>query len=218
MTVSDLAASNGFTQTNTCNKGVKPGTHCDIYVKFAPSVGGITTGSLTLSDNTPSSPQTISLSGTATAIGLTPSALSFSARRVGTKSSAKSVVVKNHGTNAVLISAITLAGNNPKDFSFTTNCGASLSPNATCSIAAKFVPTAKGIRKATINVFDDGGGSPQKSSMHGTRNLAPEFFFPVANGATSLLDATARGGRRAVEEETPTTPANTLQTSPSKSG
>ena len=167
MTVGGLTATNGFTQTNTCNKGVKPGTHCDIYVKFAPSVGGTTTGSLTLSDNTPSSPQTISLSGTATAIGLTPSALSFSARRVGTKSSAKSVVVKNHGTNAVLISAITLAGNNPKDFSFTTNCGASLSPNATCSIAAKFAPTAKGIRKATINVFDDGGGSPQKASITG---------------------------------------------------
>ena len=53
-------------QTNRCMHGVKPGTHCDVYVTFSPTALGLRTGTLTFTDNAPNSPQTVILSGTGT--------------------------------------------------------------------------------------------------------------------------------------------------------
>jgi len=167
MTVTALTATNGFTQTNTCSKGVKPGTHCDIYVTFTPTAAGPTTGTLTITDNTPTSPQIISLTGIGTAVSLTPTQLTFPARNVGTTSSAKQVALKNVGSVPVAISSAKIMGTNAKDFLLTSACGASVLPGASCTFGVKFKPTAKGLRKGTLNVFDDGGGSPQKVLLSG---------------------------------------------------
>jgi len=48
---------------NYCGSGIKPGTHCDIYVTFTPKRTGLRTGFLTVADNAINSPQRITLSG-----------------------------------------------------------------------------------------------------------------------------------------------------------
>ena len=51
---------------NNCQKGVKPNTHCDIYVTFTPTGTGTSprTGTITFVDTASNSPQSARLSGT----------------------------------------------------------------------------------------------------------------------------------------------------------
>jgi hypothetical protein len=63
--VSKLTITGDFTiKKNGCAKGVQPGLYCNIAVTFAPTQTGVRTGTLKIFDNTPNSPQTVTLSGT----------------------------------------------------------------------------------------------------------------------------------------------------------
>jgi YVTN family beta-propeller protein len=64
LTVSGITASGDFSQTNTCGASVSTGAKCDVSVTFKPTAGGTRTGTLSISDNAPGSPQTVALSGT----------------------------------------------------------------------------------------------------------------------------------------------------------
>ncbi len=64
LTISNIAASGDFSQTNTCGSSVSAGANCTISVTFKPTAGGTRTGSVTVSDNASNSPQTVALSGT----------------------------------------------------------------------------------------------------------------------------------------------------------
>jgi len=55
-----------FTQTNNCAT-VQPGANCTIKVVFSPTAAGNATAGMKIADNAVSSPQTVALSGTATA-------------------------------------------------------------------------------------------------------------------------------------------------------
>lgn len=52
--------------SNTCTSIVNPGASCMVTVKFRPKVKGNANGSITVTDNAPSSPQTVMLTGTGT--------------------------------------------------------------------------------------------------------------------------------------------------------
>ncbi len=65
LTVSNISISADFAITkNQCANGVRPGTHCNVYVTFTPPGPGTETGTLTFVDNASNSPQIVSLSGT----------------------------------------------------------------------------------------------------------------------------------------------------------
>jgi uncharacterized repeat protein (TIGR03803 family) len=65
LTVSNISISADFAiPTNHCANGVKPGTHCNVYVTFTASSPGTETGTLTFVDNASNSPQTVALTGT----------------------------------------------------------------------------------------------------------------------------------------------------------
>jgi hypothetical protein len=65
LTVSDISISGDFAlPTNHCANGVKPSTHCNVYITFTPTGLGTATGTLTFTDNASNSPQTVSLAGT----------------------------------------------------------------------------------------------------------------------------------------------------------
>jgi hypothetical protein len=52
-----------FAQTNTCGSSVAAGANCTIAVMFTPSVLGVRTAALSISDNASGSPQTVALAG-----------------------------------------------------------------------------------------------------------------------------------------------------------
>lgn len=63
LSVTSIAASGDFAETNTCGTSVAAAANCAISVTFAPSSGGALTGSLTITDSAANSPQTVSLNG-----------------------------------------------------------------------------------------------------------------------------------------------------------
>ena len=63
LTVSSISPSAGFTQTNNCTSALSHGSSCTISVKFAPTIVGTITGTLTINDNAANTPQVVSLSG-----------------------------------------------------------------------------------------------------------------------------------------------------------
>ncbi len=71
LTITSIAASANFAQTNNCGATLAAGANCAINVTLAPSMTAIVKGTVTFTDNAAGSPQTVSLSGTA----VTPSTL-----------------------------------------------------------------------------------------------------------------------------------------------
>jgi alpha-N-arabinofuranosidase len=63
LSVSTISISPNFVQTNNCTSGLLNGSSCTISVKFAPTVVGTITGTLTINDNAANTPQVVSLSG-----------------------------------------------------------------------------------------------------------------------------------------------------------
>ena len=67
LTITSIAASGDFGQTNTCGTSVAAGANCTISVTFTPTAAGTRTGTLTVTDNNNAvagSTQTVTLSGT----------------------------------------------------------------------------------------------------------------------------------------------------------
>jgi hypothetical protein len=65
LTISNISISGHFAiPVNHCGSGVRPGTHCDVYVTYTPVALETDTGTLTFTDNASNSPQTVSLTGT----------------------------------------------------------------------------------------------------------------------------------------------------------
>src|SRR5260370_37482666 len=66
--ITSIVASGDFTQTNTCGSDVPGGANCTVSITFAPTASGTRTGRLTITDNSPGSPQVIGLTGTGTGL------------------------------------------------------------------------------------------------------------------------------------------------------
>jgi hypothetical protein len=75
VTVSQLAVSGPFGQTNTCGASIPANGSCTVSITFVPTAAGAATGSLTVTSTAPDSPLTVALSGTGTASSTTNLAL-----------------------------------------------------------------------------------------------------------------------------------------------
>ena len=64
LSITSIAASGDFHQSNNCVPLVLAAGNCAINVEFSPTATGARTGSLTITDNASGSPHTVSLSGT----------------------------------------------------------------------------------------------------------------------------------------------------------
>ena len=168
LNIKSITVTGPFAQTNNCGTTVNPNASCTISVTFKPKTIGTVTGSVSIRDNAPASPQKITLTGTGTYVQLSPTSLNFGNQPVGTKSLAKRITLSNKGSVTVSISSISVTGANAGDFAQTNTCGTSVAAGASCSIRVTFTPSAKGKRTASISVNDNGGGSPQRVTLAGT--------------------------------------------------
>lgn len=64
LTISGISISGDFSQLNNCGSSLAAGANCTITVSFKPTAGGSRTGALTVSDNSSSGSESVSLSGT----------------------------------------------------------------------------------------------------------------------------------------------------------
>ncbi len=168
VSITSVAVTGNFLRTNKCPATLGVGASCTILVAFKPKSIGQLSGTLSITDNAVGSPQTVTLSGTGTAVGLNPSSLNFGNQTVGTTSQPQTITVTNVAPSGNLkISKISITGTNPGDFAQTNNCPASLTPGASCTVNVTFTPSATGSRSGNVSFTDNGGGSPQTAPLTG---------------------------------------------------
>ena len=190
LTVTSVAAAGDFAQTNNCSTVAANGGTCAIQVTFAPTSSGSRTGTLTVTDSAPNSPQLVQLSGTGLAgvANLSASSLTFTALPVGTTSAAQSITVTNPGNGALAVNGVQATG----DFAQTNNCATVAANGGTCTIQVTFTPTASGTRAGTLILSDSAFNSPQVVLLNGTGVAAAAqlsasslSFAALAVGTTS---------------------------------
>lgn len=64
LSVSNIATSGDFGESNNCPASLAAGANCAIQVTFTPAAAGTRTGTLTIQDNAAGSPQSVGLTGT----------------------------------------------------------------------------------------------------------------------------------------------------------
>lgn len=172
LTISSIAASGDFAETNTCGTGVAAGATCSISVTSTPTVAGTRTGTLTVTDNAPGSPQTVSLTGSGYTVGLTSSSTSLSVAR------GQSVTANLQISSAGLSGTVNLACSVAWQGSGT----ATVLPS--CSLNPAQVQAPSGT--STLTVSTTGGGSARLgdnfqlfSDGSGTALACVLLFFAV---------------------------------------
>jgi hypothetical protein len=164
--------SKEFVEVNECPKSLAGGSHCTISVTFvAGPFYTPQTATLSIMDNAPGNPQTVTL--TATVINpqasFNPGNLSFGNQTVNT-SVTKTVTLKNTGATTLSLTGMTVAGAGASEFTLTpaSSCGSSLTAGSSCTISVAFKPIAKVSYSATLTVTDNARPGTQTLALSGT--------------------------------------------------
>jgi hypothetical protein len=153
--ISSIAIDNpDFSQTNNCGTSVASHKTCAIEVYFKPSQPLAETATLTITDNSTNSPQTVALTGigTITPIEIYPIMANFGGVTVGNTGTAPAVLA--NGSNALL--TIQQIAASPAVYTETNNCGSSLPAGASCTVNVTFIPTKKGNVTGSLSMSLDG--------------------------------------------------------------
>src|SRR2546428_496817 len=166
-----LFRSFAFAAGNTCPTGagsVAPGASCTISISFTPAATGARTATVTITDDAPGSPQSVSLAGMgiAPAVTLAPTNLAFGTQRLSTTSPAQTVTLTNSGTATLFFfndtattEIYTLSLHDALPIYPCPTGAGSVAPGASCTISISFTPAATGARTATVTITDDAPGS-----------------------------------------------------------
>jgi hypothetical protein len=176
LSIGNIQTSGDFSQTNTCSASLAAGSSCSIGVVFSPTAEGTRSGSLTVSDNSQTSTQTVSLTGTGTAgtLVVTAANLVFSSVQVGSSAS-QSVTVSNTGNGPVSINGLQISG----DYAQINNCPSPISGGANCTITVVFTPTTFGTRTGTLTLTSGAQSTQQTVSLSGTGLQADLVITPT---------------------------------------
>jgi hypothetical protein len=152
-----------YTNTTTCSTSLAASGSCTISVTFVPTTSGVRYGNLIVSDSDPSSPQTVRLTGTGTAISVNPLKMNFGNQKINTTSATEYVTIKVTGVNAVNVGAITASAN----YAVINTCGSSIVGRGNCKIGVTFTPTQVGSATGTLTINDADLSSPQIVPLSG---------------------------------------------------
>ncbi len=194
VSISNISTSTNFSEADNCPATMANGTVCTMYVYFVPTASGSLNGNVTINSNGYfSQTNAVSLTGLGSAISLAGAPLSFGNQLVKTTSAAKTVTVKNNGTTAITMGAIT--STNTTDYTIATNTcpasGSTLAGGASCSIGVTFGPKSTGAKRGSVVINDNDPSSPQLIGLTGTGisnvSLSPASvsFATTAVGVTS---------------------------------
>ena len=190
------SSAGDFTETDTCMSAplLAPKQSCSVSITYRPLGVGNRQATLSITDNSPGSPQSIALAGTSVAPPTPTPIASFTPAgtfnisgtvTVGMTSGPQNLVLTNTGNAAMHVTSIVFGGVNVNDFSRgTSTCVGTLAASSNCSIPIIFAPVAAGIRSSTITVTDDAPASLQVVAVNGTA-AQPVSIGAVGNGSTS---------------------------------
>ena len=164
--------------STTCRAAVLAvGDTCSADLVFVPTAGGARSASLDLIDGLGATHSaTLSGTGLAPAVGLSPASLSFGDQPVGTLSLAQPVTLTNTGNYVLAIGDIHAEGDFLESH---PTCGSTLAAGAFCTISVVFNPQAAGLRTGQIVVTSDAPGSPHAVALDGTGTFPAVTFDPA---------------------------------------
>jgi hypothetical protein len=184
LTITSIATTGPFSETNTCGSSVAAGKNCTISVTFSPTVAGAATGVVTITDNAANSPQTITLSGNGvTGVSVSPTKLTFPTTTIGTTSAPLTSTLANNNLTALTITSITITG----AFAQTNTCGTSLPATSKCTITVTYTPTATGTQSGVVTITDSATNSPQKINLTGTGQSSGSTLTSISISPGSAL-------------------------------
>ena len=215
LSISSIATTGDFAETNTCDTSVPSAASCTLSVTFTPTAAGSRSGSIVIQDNASGAPHSIPLNGVGAAanVMLSPGSLTFSSEAVGASSASQPVTLTNSGNASLNISNVQVTG----DFSQTNNCPGTLNQGSSCTINVVFTPTATGSRSGNLTVTDDAQGSPQSMTLSGTgadfslaSSTSQQTVQPGGSGTYALtVDPVGGSFTQAVSLSCSGLPANT---------
>jgi len=199
-----------------CGKPELPGQSCVITVTFSPNTIGPQSGTLSITSNAGSSPDTVALTGTGVnpLIAVAPGGLAFGPVPIGTVSNPQTITVTNAGTTSLHVAGTTVTA----PFTISDGCsgGGAIAPGGSCQIGVQFAPASTGSASGTLTIMSDGGtatvllsgsGSPSAdlnvsigagpNPVHRNKNLT--YSITVQNAGPS-----AASGLLAVDQLPPT--------------
>ena len=153
---------------------VNAGQQTTIIVAFLPTSVGAASGNISIVSNAPTSPTSVSLSGTGIAatlsLNVSPTSLNFGSITTATSSAPQTITLTNTGNSNVTISQMSVIG---AGYSITGGgAPVTLSPLQTLTLTALFSPTAAGSVNGSISIVSNANGSPASVSLSGT-GVAP---------------------------------------------
>lgn len=175
LNVTSVTVDGPFTIDTDCddNEVAPDGGRCGIVIAFAPTATGSVTGTITINDNAPDTPQAVSLKGTGTAAAtpvasLSATSINFGQQNIDT-SATQVLIVTNTGTSDLSIELTELAGEGVEAYSMKDGCYQTVvDPDKSCQIIFTFYPTTTASYAATFSMDDDAAGSPQSVVIAGT--------------------------------------------------
>ncbi|MDB5876055.1 MAG: beta-glucosidase/6-phospho-beta-glucosidase/beta-galactosidase, partial [Ramlibacter sp.] len=190
-----------FVVTDTsCDTGdsVVAGASCRFDLKFRPSAAGVRTARLRITNSTSSSPSVVDLSGTGRAptVDASPATVSFAPQELGTVSPVTTVTLTNRGDAPLNVSTVSFSGVAPADFVLADRCTTLVvAAGGTCSLDVTFVPTAAGLRTASLDIDDD---APLPGSHHSVALSGSAFVVdrtpPAVVISAPVAGSTVSGG------------------------
>jgi phospholipase C len=210
VTISSIAASGDYSQSNDCPASLGAGASCTINAVFTPTATGTRYGTVTVTDSDGGSPHVLGLTGVGTQVSVNPPSLTFGNQAVGTISPPQPVTLTNVGTSSLPINTITITGNNSEqpgtntlNFRQVNNCGSSLAPGAGCTINVRFSPVVSGPLEGNLSVFECApnvngsclvADSPQVISLAGTATASLNNPIPLLSQAFSPASVSPGSG------------------------
>ena len=174
MTITNIAASGNYGQTNDCVSPLAVEAYCTISVTFTPAAVGAVSAGLSITDNAAGSPRAVALNGVGLGpvVSLSVATLSFADQALGTASAPQTLTLGNSGNTPLAISSIAATG----DYAQTNNCVSPLAAGTYCTISITFTPTVVGGVSGLLSVADDASGSPHAVALNGI-GLGPVATF-----------------------------------------
>jgi len=176
---------------NPCSV-INPDSTCAVQISFNPTASGVRTATLSFTDNATGSPQTITLVGvgqpSVASLAVT-SAVAFPALSIGTYNT-QNLTLQNTGTITVSVTNVAISGGSASDFTVYNSCP-TIGAGSSCNLLLAFVPSAAGLRTATLSITDNATGSPQRVSLTGVGqalnnalSIQQDVAFPVTTIGT----------------------------------
>ena len=152
-----ISTTGDYSETTDCGATLAIKDTCTISVIFTPAATGPRTGTLTVSSNaTNLSPVMLTGTGAVPSVPtLGPSPVHFGKVTVGGTSAPQTFTLANPGIAPVNIGTISATN----EYSETSNCGATLAGNSSCTITVVFSPTSNGSGVGDLVVTTTGAGA-----------------------------------------------------------